>query len=175
MPVLVTERLSLRRMVAGDAPHLLELLNEPGFLRNIGDRGVRSIEDASWYIANGPGRSYAQHGFGLYLVELVATGDPIGICGLIKRDSLDDVDLGFAFFERCWSKGYCTEAAAATMVEARQTHGLRRVVAITAPDNHGSIRVLEKIGFRFEKMIRMPGEDHDINLLSWSADGPSGP
>ncbi|MEP7125561.1 MAG: GNAT family N-acetyltransferase [Byssovorax sp.] len=173
MIVLETERLALRRMVAADAAFILALLNEPGFLQNIGDRGVRSLDDAVGYIANGPVKSYAERGFGLYVVELRATRAPIGICGLIKRESLDDVDIGFAFLERYWQQGYGHESAAAVMDEGRRMHGLRRIVAITAPHNQGSIRILEKVGHRFERTIRMPGEDHDILFMAWDAEPSS--
>lgn len=172
MIVLETERLSLRHMAAPDAAFILALLNEPGFLRNIGDRGVKSTAEAFTYIANGPVKSYEEHGFGLYVVELKETGAPIGICGLIKRASLDDVDIGFAFLERHWRKGYGHEAAAAVMEEGRRAHALRRIVAVTAPHNEGSIRILEKVGLRFERMIRMPGEDKDIHFMAWDAEGP---
>ncbi len=173
MIVLETERLSLRRMTAADAVFILALLNEPGFHRNIGDRGVRSIDAAGLYIANGPMKSYEEHGFGLYVVELKETGAPIGTCGLIKRESLDDVDIGFAFLEQHWRKGYGHEAAAAVMEHGRRAHGLRRIVAVTAPHNQGSIRILEKVGLRFERMIRMPGEDQDIHFMSWDLQRPS--
>lgn len=169
MIVLETERLSLRRMAAADAAFILALLNEPGFRRNIGDRGVKSIEDACRYIANGPQKSYEDHGFGLYAVDLKETGAPIGICGLIKRESLDDVDIGFAFLERYWSQGYGHESAAAVMKQGQSAHGLRRIVAVSAPHNTGSIRILEKLGLRFERMIRMPGEDVDIHFMAWDA------
>jgi RimJ/RimL family protein N-acetyltransferase len=174
MIVLETARLSLRRMVAADAAFMLELLNEPGFLRNIGDRGVKSIDDARWYIANGPLKSYEERGFGLYVVELKEIGAPIGICGLIKRESLDDVDIGFAFLERYWRKGYGHEAAVAVMEHGRRAHGLRRIVAVAQPHNQGSIRILEKVGLRFERMIRMPGEDKDIHFMAWDAEPPAG-
>jgi RimJ/RimL family protein N-acetyltransferase len=169
MIVLETERLALRRMVASDAAFILALLNEPGFLRNIGDRGVKSIDDARRYIANGPQKSYEEHGFGLYVVALKDTGAPIGICGLIKRESLDDVDIGFAFLEQHWAKGYGHESAAAVMEQGKRVHGLLRIVAITAPHNRGSIRILEKVGLRFERMIRMPGEAEDIHFMAWDA------
>jgi RimJ/RimL family protein N-acetyltransferase len=147
--------LVLRRLSGGDAEFILELLNEPSFIRNIGDRGVRTIEDARQYILNGPVASYAQFGFGLYLVKLKENGIPIGICGLLKRDSLEDVDIGFAFLRRFWSKGYAYESASRVMDYGRKVLGLTRIVALTAPDNQGSIRVLEKIGFRFERMIAL--------------------
>ncbi len=115
MKILETERLVLRRLTAGDAAFILELLNEPAFLENIGDRGARTLADARRYIARGPVASYRKFGFGLYLVELKDSGTPVGICGLLKRESLEDVDIGFAFLRRYWSQGYARESAAAVM------------------------------------------------------------
>ena len=155
MHILDTERLRLREMTLEDAPFILELLNEPGFIRNIADKGVRTLEDARGYLEKGPMASYAKHGFGLFAVDLKASGEPVGICGLVKRDGLDDVDVGYAFLERHWSRGYAVEAAAATVEYGLEKVGLKRVVAITAPDNQGSIRVLERIGLRFEGMIEL--------------------
>ena len=151
-----TDRLRLRRLVPEDAPFILELLNEPSFLRNIADKGVRTLEDARGYLVNGPMASYARHGFGLFAVELKESGLPLGICGLIRREGLADVDVGFAFLERHWGRGFAVEAAAATLAYGLNQLGLARIVAITAPGNQGSIRVLERIGMRFERMIELP-------------------
>jgi RimJ/RimL family protein N-acetyltransferase len=140
-------------------------VNEAAFIRNIGDKGVQTLEDARNYILNGPVASYAKFGFGLYLVALRENGEAIGICGLLKRDSLEDVDIGFAFLERYRRKGFAYESAAAAMAYGRNALGLKRIVAITSRDNERSIRVLEKIGLRFEKMIRMPGSDEDTRLF----------
>jgi RimJ/RimL family protein N-acetyltransferase len=157
MIVCESERLRLRHLaVEADSPFILGLLNEPSFIRNIGDRGVRTLEDAGRYLINGPLASYAQHGFGLFKVELKDGGVPIGICGLLKRDWLQDVDVGFAFLPEFWSKGYAFESAAAAMAWGQTSLGLNRIVAITAPANHGSIRVLEKLGLRFARLIRAP-------------------
>lgn len=169
MNVLDTPRLSLRHLGSADAAFMLELLNEPGFIKNIGDRGVKTLDEARFYIANGPVKSYVKLGFGLNLVVLKETGAAVGICGLIKRDSLDDIDIGFAFLERHCSKGYGSESAAAVMEQGRTVLGFRRIVAVTAPHNRGSIRVLEKVGLRFERMIRMPDEHQDIHLMAWDA------
>ena len=152
-------------MRAEDAEFIFELVNEAAFIRNIGDKGVRTLDDARNYILTGPVTSYAKFGFGLYLVALRETGEAIGICGLLKRDSLEDVDIGFAFLERFRRKGFAYEAAAAVMGYGRNALGLKRIVAITSADNEGSMRVLEKIGLRFEKMIRMPGSDEDTRLF----------
>jgi RimJ/RimL family protein N-acetyltransferase len=152
-------------MEVEDAEFIFELVNEAAFIRNIGDKGVRTLEDARDYILNGPMASYAKFGFGLYLVELRETGEAIGICGLLKRDSLEDVDIGFALLEQFREKGFAYESAAAVMEYGRNALGLPQIVAITSPDNERSIRVLEKIGLRFEKMIRMPGSDEDTRLF----------
>jgi len=163
--ILETERLMLRQMRVEDAEFIFELVNEPAFIRNIGDKGVRTLDDARDYILSGPVASYAKFGFGLYVVVLKETGAAIGICGLLKRDSLEDVDVGFALLEKFRRKGFAYESAAAVMEYGRNKLGLKRIVAITSPDNEASIRVLEKIGLQFEKMIRMPGSDEDTRLF----------
>ncbi len=166
MNTLETERLSLKHLTTGDAEFLIELLNDPSFIRNIGDRGVRTVQDAHAYVQNGPAASYAKNGFGLDLVILKDTGEPIGICGLIKRPTLDDVDIGYAFLPRHWSKGYAVEAASAVKQYAQDIIGLKRLVAIVDPLNLGSIRVLEKIGFTFEKMVKLSADDIELKLFA---------
>lgn len=165
MKILETERLILRQLTTDDAEFILGLLNEPSFIRNIGDRNVRTIDDACAYIMNGPVTSYAKNGFGLYLVQLRETGESIGMCGLIKRDTLEDVDIGYALLPRYWSKGYAVEAARATMAYGKDVIGLKRLVGIVDPTNEGSIRVLEKIGLRYEKMVRLSEDDIDLKLF----------
>ncbi len=165
MTILETERLLLREFSTEDADFILELLNEPSFIRNIGDRGVRTIDDANSYILNGPVASYAKNGFGLYLVKLKETSESIGMCGLIKRDTLEDVDIGYAFLPRFWSKGYAVEAAQATKEYAKHVIGLNRIVAITDPKNEGSIRVLQKIGLNFERMVKLSEDDIELKLF----------
>ena len=166
MNTLETERLSLQHLTAGDAEFLIELLNDPSFIRNIGDRGVRTVQDAQAYVQNGPAASYAKNGFGLDLVILKDTGEPIGLCGLIKRPTLDDVDIGYAYLPRYWSKGYAVEAALAVKQYAQDVIGLKRLVAIVDPLNLGSIRVLEKIGFTFEKMVKLSADDIELKLFA---------
>jgi ribosomal-protein-alanine N-acetyltransferase len=168
LTVLETERLLLCQLSTEDADFILELLNEPSFIRNIGDRGVRTIEGANSYILNGPVASYAKNGFGLYLVKLQETDESIGMCGLIKRDTLEDVDIGYAFLPKFWSKGYAVESAQAVKEYAKNTIGLNRIVAIVDPQNEGSIRVLEKIGLQFEKMVRLSEDDIDLKLFGAS-------
>jgi len=164
--VVATDRLVLRRLSTDDAEFILELLNEPSFLRFIGDKGVRTLDDAREYILRGPVDSYERNGFGLYLTVLKEGGVPIGICGLLKRESLEDVDVGFAFLPRFWSRGYAFESASAVMAYGRSALGLKRIVAVTNPDNDGSIRVLEKLGLRFEKMVRLSEDGPEIKLFA---------
>lgn len=170
MYVLETRRLRLRRFVPDDAAFIVELLNDPGWIRFIGDRGVRSLEDARRYIAGGPVAMYARYGFGLYLTELRDGSVPIGMCGLIKRDGLEDVDIGFAFLPAYRGQGYALEAAQATMEYGMRTLRLPRIVAITTPDNDSSIKLLEKIGMHPEGKVRLPGDAEELSLFA--ADSP---
>jgi len=163
-----TERLTLRQFTPGDAEFIIKLLNEPSFIQNIGDRGVRTLPDAEKYLANGPISSYAKNGFGLLAVTLNDTRQPIGMCGLIKRETLKDVDIGYAFLPEFWSKGYALESVQAVMSHAKEVVGLKRVVAIVDPANARSIRVLEKVGMAFEKMVRFSKDDIDLKLFSIS-------
>ena len=166
MSVIETPRLALRQLTPDDAAFILALLNDPTWLRFIGDRGIRSLADARAYILNGPVASYTQHGFGLWLVSRKADAVPVGLCGLLKRDVLDDVDLGFAFLQPHQAQGYGEESAAATLVYARSILGLQRLVAVTSPDNAGSIRLLEKLGLCYEKMIRLAPAAEEIRLFA---------
>lgn len=164
MRILETPRLALRSIAAGDAAFILELLNDPAFLRHIGDRGVRTLDDARAYIDKGPGASYARHGFGLWLVERREDGRPIGMCGLLKRDNLDDVDVGFAYLPAYRGQGYAFEAADAVMAHGRRVLGIDRIVAIVSPDNADSIRLLGKIGLVFERRIDLNGDGRETSL-----------
>lgn len=162
MIVLTTERLVLRHLRAEDADFILALVNDPDWLRYIGDRGIRTADDARGYIATGPVDMYARLGFGLYAVELRGEGTPIGICGLIRRDWLEEVDLGFAFLPRFRGAGYAFEAAAATVEHARSPLGLGRLMAIVSPDNADSIRLLGKLGMTFERRVQPPGASGEV-------------
>jgi RimJ/RimL family protein N-acetyltransferase len=166
MKILETKRLILQQVTIIDAEFILKILNDPSFIRNIGDRKVRSMDDARDYTTSKLIASYEKFGFGMYLVILKDTGVPAGICGLIKRDGLEDVDIGYAFLPQYWSKGYATEAALAVKEYAKNTIGLKRLVAITDPENLGSIRVLEKIGLEFEKMVRLSEDDIELKLYA---------
>jgi RimJ/RimL family protein N-acetyltransferase len=169
VPVIETPRLLLRRLTTGDADFILELLNEPSFVRYIGDKGVRTREDACRYVLAGPVASYERFGFGLYRVELKETGEPIGICGLLKRETLEDVDLGFAFLPRFWSRGLAFESASAVLAHGQGAWGLKRVLAITSPDNEASIRLLAKLGFRFERMAQLSETSPEVRLFAVGA------
>src|SRR5215213_10110548 len=168
MNVLETERLILRWLSAEDAAFILELVNDPGWLRFIGDRGVRTLEDARDYILNGPVAMYHRVGFGLYLVELKQSATPIGMCGLIKRAGLEDVDIGFAFLPAFGGQGYAYESASAIMAYAQDTLGLNRVVAIAAPDNQRSIRLLTKLGMSFVDTLRLGEDQPEVLLFAWN-------
>ena len=165
MTVLETERLILRQFTPDDAAFIFEQLNDPAWIRNIGNRNIRTMDDARAYIINGPRASYEKNGFGLWLIVLKKSGESIGMCGLIRRDNLEDVDIGYALLPRFWSKGYAVEAARATKTYAKDVIGLKRIVAIVDPANEGSIRVLEKIGLRYEKMVRLSADDIELKLF----------
>lgn len=166
MQILETRRLRLRELNAQDAAFILELVNEPAWLWFIGDRGIKTPEAAREYILNGPVEMYARHGFGLWLVERREAAVPIGICGLIRREGLDDIDLGFALLSVYRGHGYALEAAAATLAYAKSALGAARIVAITSPDNEYSRRLLEKLGFCFECMIRLPNNPAEVKLYA---------
>jgi RimJ/RimL family protein N-acetyltransferase len=166
MVVLETDRLRIRRLSLDDADFILRLLNEPSFIEYIGDKGVRSRDGARLYILNGPIASYEKFGFGLYLVELRESGAPVGMCGLLKRDVLEDVDIGYALIPDFWSKGYALESVSAVMSYASKVLGLKRVVAVVSPDNQSSIRLLEKLGFRFERMVKLSDGGPEIKLFA---------
>jgi len=170
MMLLETNRLRLRRLSVDDAEFILRLLNEPSFIQNIGDRGVRTAEDARAYILKGPVASYEKFGFGLLLVELKESGVPIGMCGLLKRDVLEHVDIGYALLPEFWSQGYAFESASAVMSYAREKLGAKQVLAVVNADNQSSIRLLEKMGFRYEKMIRLADDAAEIKLFSSAVD-----
>ncbi|MCH8201780.1 MAG: GNAT family N-acetyltransferase [Proteobacteria bacterium] len=166
MRVLETDRLTLRWLEPGDAPFILELLNQPSFLHFIGDRGVGTIEEARKYIRQGPGRSYAEQGFGLYMVELKDDLKPIGMCGLLRRETLEDVDLGFAFLPQFWGQGYAYESTKAVLAHGKADFDLKRIVAVTASDNQAAIRLLEKLGLRFERTIRLADDQPEVKLFA---------
>jgi len=165
--VLDTPRLRLREFSLDDDTFILELLNEPGFVRFIGDKGVRTVSDARDYLEKGPMESYRRNGFGLYAVCVrgIEGMAPVGMCGLVKRAGLHDPDIGFAFLARHWGKGYAAESAAAILEHGTRVLQLPRIVAITSPDNMGSIAVLEKIGLTFVRLMSLTEHSHPVKLF----------
>jgi RimJ/RimL family protein N-acetyltransferase len=164
--ILETERLAIRQMSTEDAEFILGLLTQPSWLHFIGDRGVRTLDDARSYIVNGPIEMYARLGFGFYIVELKDAGLPIGICGLVKREYLDDADIGYALLPQYWDKGYAYEATSAVLAYGTEKLGLKRIVAITSSDNHRSARLLEKLGLRYERMVTSPDTGQEVRLFA---------
>ena len=165
---LETARLFLRRVTLDDADLLLAVWNDPAFIRNVGDRGVRTIEGAQEAMKGGALKLYADHGYGPYAMALKSDGSRIGICGLFKRDNLDYPDIGFGVLPEFCGNGYAGEASFAVMAHARDDLGIEELTAIVSPDNAPSIGLIEKLGLAFSKMITMPGEDEEICLYSKS-------
>ncbi len=165
MQVVETGRLRLRYFHADDAAFIVRLLNEPSFIEYIGDKDVRTVEEANQYLLEGPLGSYERFGYGLNMVELKETGEPLGMCGLVRRENLEDPDIGYAFLEQYWSNGYARESVEAVMTHAREMLGLNRIVAIVTAENHSSIKLLEKVGLTFERMIRMSEDGAELKFF----------
>lgn len=159
-----TDRLILRELAPADAPFLHALLTDADFLANIGDRGVKTVEDAEVAIRDRYRAAYADHGFGMWAVEGKAEGVPLGMAGLVDRDGLDDIDIGYAFLPAARGRGYALEAARAVMALAA-AKGIAPVVAIVNADNAKSIAVLEAIGLVADRPVRLPGADRDVMLF----------
>jgi ribosomal-protein-alanine N-acetyltransferase len=173
--VTETGRLVLRRLRSDDCAFILELLNDPSWIRYIGNKGVRTLEGARTYLDKGPLKMYQELGFGLNLVELKESHEPIGICGLIKRPGLESIDIGFAFLPQFRGQGYAAEAASATLAHARQALGLSRIVAIVTPDNEPSRRLLRKTGFQLEGTVRLEPDGQELELHSTALTGEADP
>lgn len=165
MIITETKHLQIRRFETSDAGFVLELLNTPGWIQYIGDKNIKTIAEAENYILSGPVKSYKKSGFGLYLVALKDSGKSVGMCGLIKRDTLEDVDVGVAFLPEQAGKGYAYEAVAAVLEHAKNDFNIQRIVAITLHENKSCIRLLEKAGLVFEKDIQFPGETEVLMLF----------
>ena len=163
--ILETNRLRLRELQPPDAPFILQLLNEPSWIRYIGNKTVHDLEGARAYIER-TRKSYEANGFGLWMVEQRDDATPLGLCGLLKRDALEDVDLGFALREGCQRRGYGLESADAVMKLARSRFKLQRVVAIVDRDNEPSAALLEKLGFRFERVIPWAATGTELRLFA---------
>ena len=164
LPEIETPRLILRRLQFDDAPFVIALLNEPSFIENIGDRGVRSVEDAHRYLREGPMAMYESYGFGLWHTARKSDGASVGMCGLLKRDILPDVDVGYAFFPAFWGQGFAQEATVATLQHASRKFGIKRVIGVVSEGNAGSMRVLEKLGMSFERMFSMREDEPPVRL-----------
>ena len=173
MKVLETDRLILRHLNADDDEFIYELVNDPSFIRYIGDKGVRTLDDARNYIFSGPVAMYERLGYGLYATELKDGHVPIGMCGILKRDTLPHPDIGFAFLPAYWKQGYAFESAAAVLKYAREVLGIDQVLAITTPDNEASGKLLEKIGLRFERLIKLTEDAAEVKLFSSNPDEPN--
>lgn len=169
MKILETERTILRELTEGDAEFILDLLNQPSFIKYIGDRNVRTIDEASDYIESRFTASYQKFGFGMWVVELKETNTTVGICGFVKRDSLPDADIGFAFLPQYERKGYAFESASAVLEYGKTALNLKRVLAITSKDNESSGKLLGKLRFIFERLIVLPGSDEELKLFSYPA------
>jgi RimJ/RimL family protein N-acetyltransferase len=167
MKILDTARLSLRTLDADDAEIYLRMINEPSYIANINDKGIRTVEGARESLLKGPIDMQQRLGFSLYMVELREDRTPVGLCGLIKRDTLNDVDIGYAFLPDYWGQGYAHEAAAAVVAHAKTDLGLKRLAAITSPLNLSSSKLLEKIGFKFEQLLVLKGETRETRLFGY--------
>lgn len=165
MPIFETKRLVLSQLTLRDAPFILELVNDPSWIRFIGDKNVRTLKAAKEYIKNGPQKSYAQLGFGLYAVKLKRSGKAIGMCGLLRRDTLDDADIGFAFLPKYTGKGYSFESAEAVLKHAHDFLSMKRILAITSIDNSSSVKLLERLGFHLLKRVRFAPGSEELNLF----------
>ncbi len=164
--ILETERLRLREFTLEDGKFIIELLNSPGWIKYIGDRNVRTLRQAGHYLENGPIKSYKENGYGLFLVEKKEDGNPIGMCGILKRDTLENPDIGFAFLAGYSGMGYAFEIASATLRYAKEHLGIRKISGITAVENFKSIRLLEKIGLQYNKRFSFPNGNEELLLYS---------
>jgi [ribosomal protein S5]-alanine N-acetyltransferase len=164
--MLPTERLLLRPFQLTDAPFIRELLNTPGWLQYIGDRGVNTVEDAHWYLLDRIIPSYQKFGFGFYCCELLASGTPIGMCGVVQRPYLDDPDIGFAFLPAFTGQGYALESAQAMLAHATEVWKLPKILAFTTLDNERSIQLLKKIGLHIVGPFSTPDDDEELLLMS---------
>jgi len=164
--IVETPRLELRELTVDDAEFILGLVNEPSFLANIGDKGVRNLDDARQFILDGPWRRNQKPGYGQFMVELKPDGIPIGVCGLLYREKLDVTDVGCAFLPAYWRQGIAHEAASAVMEYGRSTLGVEKIVGLTSKDNLASIGLLEKFGMTFERIVKMSDDDPGTALYS---------
>ena len=172
MKVLQSERLDLRWFNGDDAAFILQLLNEPSWLQHIGDRQVRTLQQARDWVQTRLVSGYERQGMGFWAVCLRGQMEPIGLCGLIQRDTLPDVDVGYAFLPAFWGRGYAKEAAGACLRYGREVLGLQRILAITGPDNQASQRVLLGLGMQLERRCTLPGESRETLVYAWQPGPP---
>ncbi len=165
MTLITTDRLVLREFDLEDASFILELVNDQGWLENIGDKNVHSIEDAEQYLLSGPIRSYQENGYGLYMVELKLTNIAVGMCGLVKRDCFKSPDVGFAFVPEYRGLGFASEAGRSVLKYAKSQLSLNRVIGVTSMNNVGSMKALEKMGMQYDSLVSMPGYDEKSRLF----------
>jgi RimJ/RimL family protein N-acetyltransferase len=161
-----TSRLRIRELTVDDAEFILGLVNQPSFLDNIGDKGVRNLEDARTFILEGPWASHRDRGYGQFMVELEDGGEPIGVCGILYRDALEVSDVGCAFLPEYWRQGFAYEAACAVMDYGRRALGVETIVGLTCEDNIPSVKLLEKLGMQFKRMVKMSDDDPGTALYS---------
>ena len=166
MKILETERLILREIVETDDEFIFDLVNQPSFIKYIGNRGIDTLDKARKVVEERYRASYAEFGYGLYAVELKETGEAMGFCGFVRREGLPDADIGFAFLPQFEKRGFAFESAFAVMKYGREVLHLTRVLAITSRDNESSIKLLEKLGFKFERLITLPNDTEELNLFS---------
>jgi ribosomal-protein-alanine N-acetyltransferase len=167
MKTLETARLIIDELNSEDALFMLEMLNDPAFIKYVFDRGVRTEEQSRAYIHDRVVASYEEHGFGMGAVRLKDSGEVIGMCGLVNRDSLEDIDIGYGFLPTARGRGFALEAAQLIKCWASEELQIARLVAIVSPANQPSITLLEKLGMQHESMIRLVGEEQEVCLYAW--------
>jgi RimJ/RimL family protein N-acetyltransferase len=165
--ILETKRLILRETTVDDAEFMLDLLNQPSFIKYIGDRNVRTIDESKEFIETRYRQSYRDNGFGLYVVEAKDTNKPVGICGFVKRDTLPAPDIGFAFLPQFCGQGFAVESAEGSMKYGEEVLGFTKVLAITTQNNESSGKLLFKVGFNFVELVKMPHDEEELKLFSW--------
>lgn len=164
--ILNTSRLSLRTINLNDADFMLDLLNDQTFIKNINDRNIRNMEQAKVYIQEKILASYTQHKYGMYVVQITETQERIGLCGLVFREQLTHPDIGYAYLQKYQGNGYAKEAASAFINYIKAKKEFQKILAICQPQNLASISVIEAMGFKYEKVFRLVGEDKDLNYYS---------
>jgi len=159
---LQTERLSLRRLTLDDAELMLAVWNDPAFIRHVGDRGIRTIDAARVALQEGALKLFSDYGYGPFRVALIADDTPVGVCGLFRREGLEEPDIGFSILPQHWRKGYAFEAASAVVRHAKTDIRLERLTAVVSTENAASVALIEKLGLQFERMQRLPGDNDDV-------------